>query len=31
MENQHILVGGDDNGTDKIALTLLDAVSPMRR
>ena len=28
MENQHILVGGDDNGTDKIAPTLLDAVSP---
>ena len=28
MENQHILVGGDEHGTDKIAPTLLDAVSP---
>lgn len=28
LENQHILLGGQDNGTDKIAPTLLDAVSP---
>ena len=28
LENQHILLGGQDNGTDKIAPTLLEPVSP---